>query len=199
MTAQIHDSVNYCDNEHALVAYSDGEPFSPVKTGYLPVPAGTACWRGYVCRFRVKDNVLHLNELRINHRTADPHSPNHQQPPELNGIAGTWDSASFGPEWLFHDVDLPLAYTGGLVIGHKFIRSLYVHMGFHPAWNYEHVDELRFEQGRLIEARTASADIARLRMRIQRGLELGHKVTPNQIDQWLADCFYLDYGRNALT
>lgn len=196
MTAQVHDSLQYLGEEHALVAFSDGEPFSPANAGYRPMMTCTACWRGYVCRYGVKDGLLQLLELQVNHHTGGA-PVTCQQPPDLNGVAASLAEESFFGVWLFRDIGLPLTYTGGLVIGRGFIRSLYVHMGFHPAWNYQQVYELGFEQGRLIEARDASPEMARLRARSQHGLNPDTEATPDQIEEWTADCFSRDYGRKA--
>ncbi len=41
--------------------------------------------------------------------------------------------------------------------------NLYVHMGYHPAWKYEKVHELIFENGLLIEDRDISAKMKEYR------------------------------------
>ena len=174
MTAQIHDSVRFAGEAYALVGCSDGEPFLPADVGYRPVMASTACWRGYVCGYEVKDGWLHLRDLSLSHRPDNPpsHSPEgaphlrqqQQQPPDLHGVAAVWEDMSLMGNWCFCDVSLPLSYTGGLVIGRNFIRALDEHMGFEPAWKYRLVHELLFEQGRLVQSRDVSLEMERLRM-----------------------------------
>ena len=53
----------------------------------------------------------------------------------------------------------------GLLIAADFIRDLYVHMGFHPAWKYEVVLELIFEHGRLTREFERSDEMAEIRSR----------------------------------
>jgi len=197
MTAQVQDSLHYLGEQHMLAAFSDGEPFSPIDAGYQPVMASTACWRGYMCGYEVKDGLLHLRELWVNHQSGDAPKTRHQQPPDLKGVKAVRSDKSFIGDWHFSDVGLPIAYTGGLVIGRNFIRELYVHMGFHPAWKYQHVHELVFEQGRLVEARDASVEMARLRTRVQDELKPDSAATRDQITQWVSACFSRDYDRKA--
>ncbi len=193
MTAQVQDSLHYLGEQHALAAFSDAEPFSPIEAGYRPVMANTACWRGYVCSYEVKDGLLYLRELWVNHQPGDAPITRRQQPPDLNGVSAVRDENSWLGEWHFCDVGLPLAYTGGLLVGRDFIRGLYVHMGFHPAWKYEHVHELLFEHGRLIETRDVSPEMARLRTHMQNGLNPGPAATREQIAEWVAGCFRRNY------
>lgn len=63
----------------------------------------------------------------------------------------------------YENLGHPQTYTGGLLLATGFIRALYVHMGFHPAWKYEKVVELMFEGGMLQKACDRSAEMAELR------------------------------------
>ena len=195
MTAQAHDSLHYLGERYSLVAFSDGEPFSPTDAGYRPVMASTACYRGYLCDYEVKDGLLQLREMWVNHQPEEAPVSQRKQPPDLNGVAAVRDKKSLVGDWHFREVGLPVAYTGGLVIGRGFIRTLYLHMGFHPAWKYEYVYELIFDQGRLTEALDLSPAMAGIRKKVRDDLEPGTKAWAEQIDDWLADCFSRDYGR----
>lgn len=197
MTAQVQDSFHYLGEQYVLAAFSEGEPFSPLEAGYRPVMASTACWRGYVCGYEVKDRQLGLRELWINHQAGEAAVTRRLQPPDLNGVSAVRDEESFFGVWHFREVGLQLTYTGGLMIARDFIRGLYVHMGFHPAWKYQHVHELVFEQGRLVEAHDASTEVAKLRIRMQDELKPNSRATRAQIEGWVADCFSRDYGRKA--
>ena len=194
MTAQIQDSFHYLGEEHALTAFSDGEPFSPTNAGYRPVMASTACWRGYVCGYEVMDGLLRLRELWVNHQPGEAPVSRRQQPPDLNGVTAVLEKKSLLGGWRFCDVGLPLAYTGGLVIGRDFIRELHVHMGFHPSWKYQHVFELVFEEGRLVDARDVSPEMTRLRTQIHNERGPGNLATIDQIEKWVANCFSRNYG-----
>lgn len=196
MTAQAQDQVHYLGERYALASFSNGEPFSPTDAGYRPVMASTACYRGYVCDYEVKEGRLHLRELWVNHQPGEAPITQRLQPPDLCGVAAVRDESSFFGAWHFRGLALPLPYTGGLLIGRDFIRQLYVHMGFHPAWKYQHVYELLFDQGELVEARDVSPEMLRLRAHIQ-DLKPGAGAARQQIEGWIAGCFSRDYGRKA--
>jgi hypothetical protein len=140
-----------------------------------------------VCGYEVRDGLLYLRELWVNHQPGDVPITRRQLPPHLNGVRAGRDEKSFFGEWHFCDVGLPLAYTGGLLVG------LYVHMGLHPAWKYEHVHELLFDHGRLIETRDVSPEMAQLRTRMQNGFKPGPAATREQIAEWVAGCFRRNY------
>jgi hypothetical protein len=194
MTAQAQDSLRYLGEQYALAAFSDGEPFSPpLRAGYRPVPASTACWRGYVCGYEVQNGVLLLYDFQVNHHPAEAQVSQRQQPPDLNGVAAVRRERSL--PWHFTDIGLALSYTGGLIIGRGFIRALYAHMGFHPAWKYQHVQELVFEQGRLVETRDASSEMARLRESIKEIQKSDRVTTRDQIEAGIARSFSRNYSR----
>jgi hypothetical protein len=52
-------------------------------------------------------------------------------------------------EFIFEDLNRPIPFTGGLLLGDGFLWDLYVHMGFHPGWKFETVVELEFAGGHL--------------------------------------------------
>lgn len=53
-----------------------------------------------------------------------------------------------------------IPFSSGLLLGDGFIRELYVHMGFHPAWKFERVVELIFEGGQLTRSHDRSEQLA---------------------------------------
>jgi hypothetical protein len=63
----------------------------------------------------------------------------------------------------YEDLNLPLDYTGSLLIADGFIQDLYVHRGFQSAWKFETVIELVFDAGRFIEAVDRSERMAAVR------------------------------------
>jgi hypothetical protein len=196
MTAQVSDIFVYNDSPFHLVAYSDGELFFPEKYGYRPVMASTACWRGYRSEYKVEGGQLLLNQLHINHQETDLPVSQNKQPPNLNGSIASVSKESFIGRWLFEDVNLPLDYTGGVVIAQGFIQSLYVHMGFHPAWKYETVHELVFESGKLKLESDLSSKMVEIREKIkpEPSKEID-KLSREQIEVWIDECFRRDYKR----
>lgn len=195
MTAQVSESFLYQNSSFHLAAYSNGELFCPEQYGYRPVMASTACRRGYNCEYKVENGQLLLNQLYINVEDSDLPSL-HQLPPDLNGSVASVSEHSFIGKWLFKDVELPLDYTGGLIIGQGFIQSLYVHMGFHPAWKYETVHELVFESGKLILESDLSSRMVEIREKIEKTpLGESEALSREQIESWIEECFRRDYKR----
>ena len=97
---------------------------------------------------------------------------------------------------MFEDVNLPLNYSGGLIIAKGFIRSLSVHMGFHPAWKYEEVYELVFDAGELKTESDLSSRMAAIREKAGvDAAESGKNLSGKEIDLWMKDCFQRDYKR----
>jgi hypothetical protein len=227
MTAQIGDSIRYAGEFHNLVGVSPDNPldelFDPERFGITTFSNCTACWRGFVATFGLRDNRLLLEALAINVR--DPaweeelkrltelkeirrYLPPHRRGPKPQprvirsgpcgpAIHGVFPVPPDDPCRPFafsdnyHDIGLPLRFTGGLLLGKGFIRSLYEHMGFHPAWKYEKVIELIFSGGVLAAAYDRSAEMAEIR-EVKAGTN-GHGSkrfnSPAQMVRWIAKCF----------
>lgn len=126
----------------------DGGPlFRPRDYGIMPAGISTACWRGYVCWYEVADDQLRLSKLllgagsKVDRRKIGPGTT------LLGTAAVAGDSGLRG--FQAEGIDLPLPFTGGLLLGLGFLPSTYVHMGFHPACRFETVVELVLEDGRV--------------------------------------------------
>jgi hypothetical protein len=196
MTAQVSDIVSYGGSQLHLAAYSNGEPFDPVKYGYKPVMASTACWRGYLCEYKIENQQLYLDKLHINHQESDTPFSQAKPPPKLNGSDASIAKRSHIGRWLFENVGLAIDYTGGLVVAQGFIRDLYVHMGFHPAWKYEEVYELIFEKGKFKEGIDLSSKMTDIRQKIEsEDKKKSENASREEIEKWIEDCFRRDYKR----
>lgn len=111
--------------------------------------------------------------------------------PELNGIKPQQE-----PEYRinnsYKNINLPINLTGGILIAKDFIQELYIHMGFHPAWKYEKVHELLFQEGKLTEKRDVSGKLREVREKLA-----NEPLKPGiqQMDQleWIESTFRLDY------
>lgn len=66
-------------------------------------------------------------------------------------------------EFIYDEIGLEIDFTGRILIAQDFIRELYVHAGFHPAWKFETVLELIFWKGRLLVTHDVSGRISSLR------------------------------------
>ena len=84
--------------------------------------------------------------------------------PIINGVGfATPDEPRAGFSAIYEGLGLGVPFTGEMLLGSGFIRELYVHMGFHPAWKHREVKRPTFEQGRMIEERGVSTQVAQIR------------------------------------
>lgn len=184
MTAQISDSFLFQEQRYSLVGVNGGNLFHPAAFGMQPLPRITSCWRGFVCTYKTLDNKLVLDTLQINLGQEGP-LIDHLRP--VFSTAGTFDN-------IYHDLDLHIDFTGGMLVASGFIQALYVHMGFHPAWKYETVHELVFSQGTLLETKDVSRQMAELRDRMTRQPpQLGTDASGQELEDWIASTFMRIY------
>lgn len=185
MTAQISDQFTYQRRNHEVVAIERGELFKPEDHGFQPVMLNTACWRGYYCRYAIPKDRLVLATLNIG---LDPESP----PPAWLGIIPKKEGLfKTDHAWEYPDLNLPLPYTGGIVIGREFIREFYVHMGFHRPHCYRYVIELAFREGRLINATDHSETMEAIREKIRAFGDNGR----GNISEFIEDAFSLSFEK----
>ena len=151
MTGQISDSFLYKGERYFLTGYTKGEPFSPLDFGFFPKAATTACWRGFVLYYTVKDDYLTLVDMEINN----------EEELELNDVQPKVRKDSLRLH--YPDVNLKLDYSGKIIIAKDFIKSMYVHMGFQRSMSYENVLELEFEKGQLISETNLSEKMKKKR------------------------------------
>ncbi len=163
MTAQINDIFRFRDCEYTIAGISEGELFDPAALDLKPVMASTACYRGFQAVYAILDGCLILADLHIQ-LVEETWKYGRKQGPTINNITPTGQRERFD---FFNNhyegINLPLKYSGGLLIVRDFIRELYVHMGFHPAWKYQRVIELSFRGGVLSNEFDRSEKMAEFR------------------------------------
>ena len=152
MTAQANDSFRYRDTEYTLAGISEGELFDISVFGLELDEFCSACWRGYVALFAVTQNRLVLDALHVRLKIPG-------EGPVINGVKPFLEYGNPHYEGLGYRLE----YSGGVLLANGFIESLYVHMGFHPAWKYETVIELIFDAGILKEEIDRSDRMAEIR------------------------------------
>lgn len=168
MTAQIDDVFKYQRRRYSIAGISEDEFFEIGSLGLDPVSPHTACWRGYQAVFSISESRLVLSELLVN--LISPTEDNPYEPaigPVINGISPIPSRKQFDPfNNVYKGLNYDIGYSGGLLIAREFIESLYVHMGFHPAWKYEEVVELIFDEGILTQAFDRSEQMTEIRARL---------------------------------
>lgn len=191
VTAQLSDLVEFLGATYALAGVLGDPLFEPMDVGLKPVMISTACWRGYVCTYSVREDRLILSELLVGGQS------------ELKGKQLTSDTALFGvaPElfepwraFKFQNLEVFVPFSGGLLVGGDVIRSHYVHMGFHPAWKFEHVLELLFKDGVVTEWHDRSSKVAQVRHAIEAG-EIDDPDGERGGINWVKKTFSLNYNR----
>lgn len=166
MTAQINDTFFYEDELYAVAGISEGELFDPAAFDMEPTATSSNCWRGWQAQYALAGRQLVVDVLNVNlfDRDKRPDSDERVPGPPIGGVLPTADDqdedqneddearlrrAVRHSSWFnnrYENLDHPLTYTGGLLLAAGFIRELYVHMGFHPAWKYEKVVERAFDR-----------------------------------------------------
>lgn len=183
MTAQINDTFFYQGESYEIAGISEGDLFDPAAFGMEPVGTCSACWRGWMAEYALAGRQLVVDVLYVNLLDRDrlPGTFERVPGPPIGGVLPVADDQDDGEgedeeaqllrafqpsSWFnnrYENLGHPLAYTGGLLMASGFIRDLYVHMGFHPAWKYEKVVELVFEGGVLQKECDRSGEMAELR------------------------------------
>jgi hypothetical protein len=166
VTAQINDVFRFRKREYGVAGISEGELFDPSLLELKPAATCTACWRGYQAVFGVSASRLILDALHVN-LLLPGEGYQREEGPAINGVKPTGPKRKYD---FFNNhyrrLNYHLEYTGGLLLADGFIKELYVHMGFHPAWKYETVIELIFDGGKLIQEFDRSGQMAEFRTQI---------------------------------
>jgi hypothetical protein len=171
VTAQINDMFRYRESEYSVAGISEGELVDISILDMKPAGTCTACWRGYQAVFAANESRLVLDALHVNllQRDEGKKRLDRVDGPTINGVApaaatgipDSFDNRIFNNH--YEGLNFHLEYSGGVLLADGFIRGLYVHMGFHPAWKYETVIELIFEGGVLKGEFDRSVQMAEIR------------------------------------
>ena len=169
MTAQIHDSLQIEGQHFSIVGVNGNGLFDPGTLGVTLIPPMTSCWRGYICEYKVSDGRLLLDRLQLAIGTrfepGQAPAPVPLTGPPINGVRPTLQKRGFNN--IYENLNLEIPFTGSLQAGDGFIRELYVHMGFHPAWKYQTVLELSVEGGNVLAIRDISEQMQQVRDRMR--------------------------------
>lgn len=160
MSSQISDYIKYNDCEYSIAAIENEWPFNPEIYGFRPRATSTANYRGYYCRYAIKDDQLLLDTLYI--------QLEEDETPTFRGIAAQ-KGKYYKTNHLFEyrDIGFLINYSGGMIIGNEFLQEFYVHMGFQRAHCYKYVKEILFEDGKIIEVMDHSEKMEQVRKSIR--------------------------------
>lgn len=177
--------------------------FDPKNYGMEPHASSTACWRGYWCEYAIEDDELLLNDLYL-YNSDDKYPP-------LNGVEVSLPEfkeykcqggkkiimkAHFGHR-VYKDVNMPIPYTGKILLGDGFMREYYIHMGFQRGWAYKKLIELVFEEGILQECNDLSHIAKAQREAMAQGNINPQRPDGDILSKFVDDSFSLDYADKA--
>ena len=203
MTAQIGDTYQYQKKEFTIVALSSAMLFDPKDFGLEPHASSTACWRGYWCEYAIDNEQLLLRNLYLfnSDNKYPPFNGVEVSPPEFkeytnHGRKKLTMPAHFGHR-IYKDVDMPIPYTGKVLLGDGFMREYYIHMGFQRSWAYKELIELVFEEGILLECNDLSHIAKAQREAIAQGTIDPRRSSGSGMRKFVEDSFSLDYPDKA--
>ena len=195
MTAQISDKFIITEKEYSLVATSAPIGFDPKMYGLVPKPISSACWRGYWCIYEVLQKRLYLKDLHIS-------SENNIYPTIhcVNPISDKKDRATAFTE-LFHpkykNINMPIDFTGKILMGNDFINDYYIHIGIQRSWAYRNLIELIFDNGILTDTIDHSDLAVKMREEINRNLDDVERDLYESIPPIAEECFSVDIRDRA--
>ncbi len=150
MTTQATNSLEYAEREWAIVARSGIGMFRPEDHGVFCREMHTGCCRGWVARYSITkpENVLCLSRLRVE-LDSEKHKNNL---PVLFGKPLTTKNVSGFTLETYQDLNQPMLFTGGLLVGSDYQRERYLLAYTFPALDYGEVRELLFYDGVVTDA-----------------------------------------------
>jgi uracil-DNA glycosylase len=170
--------------------------------GFKPTEFSTACWRGYIATYAIYRNNLVLKNLYTNNG-----SNLKNEAPKLNNklpeisIDEEWVSEETRKnrrEFKYRNVNLPVLYTGSIIITKDFIWDRYIHMGFQSPFSYEIVIQLTFKDGKIISSKNLS-DIAKsIREKKMKPPEINDDENYiSNLLNWINDCFNISFDKKV--
>jgi len=181
MTGQIPDQFILDNQSFSLVGLKGQGLFKPVDFGINPYSSCTACWRGYVNKYRLTNNHLILYEMLVN---VD-------NPAKIKGIEPQTGDELF--KYHYKEMNLKCRFTGNLLLAKDFIQSMYVHMGFQRPMAYKTIIEIQMKDGEIISERDLSKEMEEKRIFNENEGVSPRSDSQNDIENWVNKTFSLDY------
>ncbi|TXT60873.1 MAG: hypothetical protein BAJALOKI2v1_70025 [Promethearchaeota archaeon] len=185
MTGQIPDLFYYEDHQLDLVGIRGDKLPIPSDFGIETVMASTACWRGYVMRYKIIENYLVLDGFRFNSRMDNYPKINGREPE-----SGDQSNSFFSFE--YKNLNKKIAFTGSIWLAKDFIRSEYVHMGFQSPTAYKTVIKFDFEGGVIVNVEDKSKEIKKARRKRSCKEPKPPSMNPIDLAEWIHKRFSLD-------
>lgn len=189
MTAQAPDQFFYKDMKLDLVGMQGEELPVPEDFGIETRSASTACWRGYIMRYKIIGNHLVIEGFWFN--------PNSENLPIINGknpekVAKEPGIYSLGFKYEYKNINYNVPFDGSLWLAKDFIESEYVHMGFQSPTAYKTVIKFDFKDGIVthVEDKSKEAELSRENGTCKESQP--KSMNPGDLDEWIMKRFSLD-------
>jgi hypothetical protein len=171
MTTQMSDIFKLNNQEYNVANIDGNELFNIKDFGLEAFPCCSACWRGHLCKYAIKNSQLILDELLIFFGDYDENNDIVSREGSLiNGVKPIFkqnldddyiedDMHFFNNK--YQNMNLQINFTGGILIASdwEFISWDY----FIPAWQYQNALELTFENGKVLSIQDVSQEMGEFR------------------------------------
>ena len=98
---------------------------------------------------------------------------------------------------VYKNINMPISYTGKILLGNGFMHEYYIHMGFQRGWAYKELVEFIFEDGVLLECNDLSHIAKAQRDTIKKHGEDSPYPDDGDIPKFVNESFSLDYEDKA--
>lgn len=195
MTAQIGDKFNFKGSEYTMVSITTPIKFNPEIYGITPQSIMTACWKGFWCVYDISDEEIVLRDLYVS--SKDDFYPEIKSVTPLSEDKNSKKRFKYMGHHLYKDLNIPIEYTGKILVGNDFIHEYYIHMGFQRTWAYKALKELIFEEGILLDVIDHSDMAAKLRKEIEVNPKEFNERLRENIPQFVDESFSTDMSIKA--
>lgn len=182
----------YKEQKLDLVGIRGDELPIPIDFGIDTGMASTACWRGYIMRYKIIENRLILDGFWFNSKNIEV--------PEINGVSAIdlskettkkdWMDRQF--EFKYKNLDMTIQFDGSLWLAKDFIDSEYVHMGFQSPTAYKTVLKFDFKEGIIVNVEDKSNAVEIARKKGDCKDDRPRSMNPRDLNEWIMKRFSLD-------
>lgn len=156
MTGQMHDQFLFKGETYNYVSSTPSKIFDPNDLEITTYSSNTACWRGFLLFFTIKDKKLILQAILLNTK---------EEPPIIKGVTPKKKISWF--DYNYDELNYEPGFSGEIIIAKDFIKELYVHGGYQAGTSYETVFKLGFEKDQLIKIEDISSMMKKMRIKPQ--------------------------------
>ncbi|WP_298903469.1 hypothetical protein [uncultured Psychroserpens sp.] len=157
----------------------------PQDFGIKPKYCSSILMRGYVTSYKIDSDLnLILNNFCVNVNMNDDIKFVNGIPPHISSKTDIKSGTTFRE---YRDPNLPVEYSGYILIGHKIIKLLDTKYRLYGA-DYEEVIELSVKKGKVISINNLSEKMLQHKMKFKDGdweLDIQNTTFDNEILKWL--------------